>query len=1101
MRIIDNNRYNDVINENYTATHVHTDCSLLDGLSKVSDLVAKAKSLGQTALAVTDHGSLGNALSLWKECNKNGLKPLLGNELYYTEDTNILSLEAKERNELAKEKAIKDGVNIPPKAKAKDIKELIAPYQYNTTGYHLLFIAKNQTGWINLMKLSGEASDKCTFNGRPHCDLEMIRQYSEGLICSTACLGGYVGQCILDNKEEQAIQYIELLEEIFGEDLYLEIQPFVHGEQVVVNEWIIDYANKNNIKLLTGIDSHYTEKEDHYVHDILLCIGTGSKQKETDRFKFDNQFWYMTIEEVLEQYQEQMDSYEIQNPETYINAIFDSLHNTNVLAESVSNNIKLKADKPIMPEVEIPPMYRDDNAYLSALCWARLYQHIKKNGLQDKRQTYEARLKHELNVICTKGYASYFLIVKDFIDWGNANQCPFGPGRGSAAGSLVAFLLGIVKGTDPIEYDLLFFRFLTMDRKDLPDIDSDVDRLNRQRCIDYMEHKYGMANTSQVGTWTMIGVKNGLKDVARVLDLPFVEANELTKNFDDGTTWKDIDEMEEGEQKEKIQELEKKYAEIFRVARKLNGVKRGPGIHAGGIIVTPSPVNNFYPTRTVKGRKVSMWDKNEVEEIGACKIDLLGLATVSMIRICLENIEKTTGIKMTLDDLYNNKDIRNDADVLDMISREQTESIFQFESNLFKSIIKGMQPDSFDDCIALTSIARPGPLGAGLDKVYNDRKHGIDENTDFILGSFPYMESTYNTTLYQEQPMLLAKDIAGFSDSQADSYLRKSMAKKKRELLELCKQWFVYGKPQEDEYGPAIKGGIANGYKEEDLLEYFDSLDSYCSYLFNKSHATSYSLNSMITAWLKRYYPVEFYASVLSIQEDTERCINYMHVIEDQFDIITVHPDINKSGAFFTPDPETNSILFGFNSIKGVGAAALAELVEKQPFASLEDFLARCSTKTINKKVIEALIKAGCFDCFNENRYEVMNDYYRIRKVKNVEMYDELAYNTSSIVEFETEALEIPLTAKPWFQSVKMDERCRFKAEITKITEKYDRNNRLMAFMQVKTEEESINLELVAFSSVYTKHMHLLEVGRMIDIEGTKCDASKVKVIRFKKVR
>lgn len=1081
---------------NYISYHNHTDASLLDGLSTVKDIVAKAKKLGMSCLGISDHGSLGNTLSFWEECNKQGIKPLLGNELYYTHNTDILALPLKERDALAIEQAKENGVEIPKKAKKKDIVELLEPYTYDTKGYHILFIAMNQTGWVNLMKLSGEASDKCTYNGRPHCDMNMIRKYNEGLICTTACLGSYLDQCIINNNMEEARAHLAELKDIFGDRLFLEVQPFNEEEQIKANIELMKLSEEYDIKLITGTDSHYINKEDHYIHDILLCIGTGAKLSDEVRFRFKNEFWFMSYEEVIEQYLNQIALVEM-IPAHYMDKIHESISNTSLLADMVED-IKLKSDKPIMPIVEVPEGF-DDNSYLRHQCWTNLYKYLTTNNLWNKRRIYEERLNHELNVICTKGYASYFLIVQDFIEWGNNNGCPFGPGRGSAAGSLVAFLLGIVKGTDPIEYDLLFFRFLTMDRKALPDIDSDVSRLDRQKVIDYMEHKYHMENTCQVGTWTIVGVKNGLKDVARVLDLPFAEANELTKNFDDGITWKDIDAME-GEEKKAIELLEEKYAEIFRVARALDGVKRNCGVHAGGFIATPMEVNNFVPTRTSKGRKVSMWDKNEVEEAGLCKIDLLGLATTSMINLCTQFIEKTTGVKITLDDLYNNKELRDDPVVLEMISKEQTESVFQFESNLFKSIIKDMQPSSFADCIALTSVARPGPLGAGLDKVYSNRKHGIDTNTEFILGSFPYMESTYNTTLYQEQPMLLAKDIAGFSDNQADSYLRKAMAKKKRELLELCKSWFIYGKP-EDEYGPAIKGGIANGYKEEDLKEYFDSLDSYCSYLFNKSHATSYSLNSMITAWLKHYYPVEFYASVLSIQDNKERCINYMNVIEEQFGITTVHPDINKSGIFFTPNPENNTILFGLNSIKGVGEAAYTELVAKQPYKDMADLLERTEKKTINKKVMTALIKAGCFDCWNENRYEVMNQFYELRKVKDAEYYNPEDYCKQSIIDFEIDSLEIALTAKYWFDEVANGESVTFDCEVVKLTEKYDRNGKLMAFANV-VADEGYPLELVVFAATYSRTVNYFDKAdyKTITVSGKK-DGKKILVNKVREAR
>ena len=1081
---------------NYIPTHLHTDASLLDGLSKVKEVIAKVKSLGMTSCAITDHGSLGNTYSFWNECRANGIKPLLGNELYYTHDTNILSLPLSERDKLAIEAAKENGVEIPEKAKKKDIAELLEPYKYDTKGYHIIFIAQNQTGWINLMKLSGEASDKCTYNVRPHCDMNMIRKYNEGLICTTACLGSYLDQCIVNDDMTEAYKYVEELKEIFGDRLFLEVQPLNDKEQIKVNLELIKMAKELNIKLITGTDSHYIDKEDHYIHDILLCIGTGSKLSEENRFSFTNEFWLMTYDEVIEHYESQMRLGGISDEYEYECAIQESLNNTHVLADMVDNDIKLKSDKPIMPIFEVPEGFTPET-YLSTQCWTNLYKHLKKNDIWNKRSIYEDRLRHELNVICTKGYASYFLIVQDFIEWGNTHGCPFGPGRGSAAGSLVAFLLGIVKGTDPIEYDLLFFRFLTMDRKALPDIDSDVSRLDRQKAIDYLEHKYGMEKTSQVGTWTMVGVKNGLKDVARVLELPFAESNELTKNFDDGITWKDIDKLD-GEEKKKIDELENKYSEIFRIARKLDGVKRNCGIHAGGVLITDKEVNEYFPTRTVNGRKVSIWDKNEVEEANGCKLDLLGLATVSVINLCTQFIENTTGVKIELDWLYENKDIRNDEKVLEMIQKEQTESVFQFESNLFKSIIKDMQPDSFEDCIALTSIARPGPLGAGLDKVYSNRKHGIDENTDFILGDFPYMQSTYNTTLYQEQPMLLAKDIAGFSDNQADSYLRKAMAKKKRELLELCKQWFVYGKP-EDEYGSAIKGGIANGYKEKDLIEYFDSLDSYCDYLFNKSHATSYSLNSIITAWLKYYYPVEFYAAVLTIQDNEDKRVKYMETIEEQFGIKTVIPHINKSTIYFTPDPDRNEILFGLNNIKGVGDSALEAIIEGQPYASLEDFLTRLPKKIANKRVVMALIKAGAFDCFNKNRNALINEFYAIRKVKDDILVEE-DYNDKLSMEYESETLGTSLTHKPWFSTIPLDESITFDVKLLNVQEKYDKNNKLMAFVKAETLLDNTVIELVVFSSAYSKYVNLFDMhyNQYIRVSGKKSDKNKVIVKQVK---
>lgn len=1128
--------YNDC--KNFVHLHVHTIGSQLDGFCKIDDLINKVKELNMNAVAITDHGNLSETYTFWKKCNEANIKPILGIEAYHTLDRHMISMKAKEREEMAINKVEEDIKTEILKSLVSnseiDIEKEIKKYKkenkltkdkikkiakdkypniisYDTKCYHLILFAKNQTGWNNLIKLMATANEEGSIiknkKNYANVDNELLKKYSEGLICTSACISSMICDSIRKDNILYAEQKVKELKDIFGDDFYLEIQPLNWDEQYKVNKELIKIAKKYNIKLIATTDCHYTFKDDYDVHDILVCIGTEKKVTDKNRMRYLHEYWVKDYDEMIAGFKSQDDS------EEYIKSCIEALNNTIEVANKVEA-VKLGSDENLLPTVDVPKGYTPDS-WLSHQCWINLYKFLKKENKTDKRLIYEARLKHELNVIITKGFASYILIVQDAINWGNNNGCPFGPGRGSGAGSLVLFLLGIVKGTDPVEYNLLFSRFLTMDRVALPDIDSDVDMVNRQKLISYLEHKYGHENVCQVGTITKVGVKNGIKDVAKAFDIPFAEANQISKKLDElieepELSFKKMDNLKEDDPqayKEWVS-LQNQYPEVIKYARLLEGTNRSSGTHAGGVLITPIAVNNYFPTRiNDKGKKITEWDKNIVEEARGVKYDFLGLATISVINLALSFIKENYDIDITLDELYNNKDLRHDENVFDMLKEQRTEGVFQMESNLFKGLMKGIQPDNINDLIAITAIGRPGPLGAGMDKKYANRKLGVEPIVMPIKGLDDILSDTFGTIIYQEQVMLMSQIVAGFDDNQADSYLRKSLAKKKKDIMELCKQWLIYGKPQKDKYGEPIEGGIARGYSEQELLEFWKDLEGYAKYLFNKSHATSYSLLSCITAYLKFYYPKEFFTAIMSLMKDQDRkkkFPNYIRLLENEFNIKIVPPNINESKALFSPSKDKDEILYGLVSIKGLGAKiiennTIQEIIDNRPYNSIEDFFEKFDQSKINKKVGEALIEAGVFDSLYEdkNRNKLINTFYDIRKQK-CDRLEECKYDRQTCIDYEVSRLEFSLTYKPWIEEMELGDTKEFECKIEKITEKIDKNGRLMAFVTVSNQ--SCNIELIVFATKYRKYLDIFDkyinLTQKLKVKGEKLEGNKMKFIK-----
>lgn len=702
--------------KNFTHIHVHTRYSFLDGMASASELAQLAKGLNMKALAITDHNHLGGVFEFQEACKEQGIKPLLGCEMYYTEDTNILSLPVEKRTDLAKEKAIANGVVIPEKINGKkitkkQINELIADYTYDTKQYHILFIAQNQTGWKNLVQLQSEAAAKCTYNGRYLCDLEMIKKHSEGLIMTTACIGSRIAHLINDDKLHEAESLMLQFKEIFGERFFLEIQPLNIHDQYKVNKTYMQWSDEYDIKIVATNDVHYGRKEDHDDHDTLLCIGTGKYKSEEDRIHYTNDFWLKSYEEMVACFTEQNATHDPAESKNYLNHCLQALENTNTLVEMVDDHIKLGSDVDLFPQLDIPNNMAPET-YLTMLCYKNLYKYKNKRNTIALKQ-YEARLDEELNIINSKGFAPYILTVFEYVNWCDQQKIPVGPGRGSAAGSLILFLLGITKVIDPIEYDLLFFRFLTMDRTAPPDIDLDFSYFGRDRLIEHLEDKYGADKVCHIGTYTTMGVKSGLKDVGRVLEIDFGVMNAITKEIDVITDeapsikFKHLDALAESslerDQKKykQFKDLENKYPELFRLARRFEGTPRNMGVHASGILITPSPIADLFPTRVdpKTGVTVALYTGPQLESLKAIKVDILGLKTLDVLDMTAKAIDPNSN----LEDYY---DIvkTDDKKMFDLIKSQATDGLFQIESPLFKSLCNSIQPDDINDIIAITSI-------------------------------------------------------------------------------------------------------------------------------------------------------------------------------------------------------------------------------------------------------------------------------------------------------------------------------------------------------------------------------------------------------------
>ncbi|MDF3079199.1 MAG: polymerase subunit alpha [Sphingobacteriaceae bacterium] len=895
----------------FSHLHVHTQFSLLDGAADISRLFKKAAADGMKAMAITDHGNMFGAFKFVAEAGKHGVKPIVGCEFYVVED--------RHKKQFTKEN--------------KDVR------------CHQLFLAKNAQGYKNLIKLCSLGYIEGLYSKWPRIDKELILKYHEGLIATTCCIGASVPQTILKKGEADAEEEFKWWLDIFGEDYYIELQRHEIDDQQTVNNVLLKFAQKYNVKVICSNDSHYVDQADSNAHDILLCVNTGDMQSTpiaTDeeggkgyRFGFPNdQFYFKSQQEMAYLFRD----------------LPESLDNTNEIVDKVEH-LQLKRDI-LLPNFPIPPEFKihaDDTLNQ----WEYL-KHLTMIGAKERyidiSPEQEERINFELNTIRIMGFAGYFLIVSDFIKAGRDMGVFIGPGRGSAAGSVVAYCTGITN-IDPMKYNLLFERFLNPDRKSMPDIDTDFDDEGRQKVIDYVVDKYGKNQVAQIITYGSMAARTSIQDVARVLDVPLAEVAKLKKLVPEtlGITLKDA--FDQVPELNTILKGDDILAKVLQEAGKLEGSVRNTGVHAAGIIIAPYDLTDILPVATSKESDllVTQFDGRVVEDAGVIKMDFLGLKTLTIIKDALRLIKQNHGVEIDIDYIP-----LDDQKTFELYQRGDTNGTFQFESDGMQMYLRELKPDKFEDLIAMNALYRPGPIEY-IPK-FIARKHGR-ELVEFDLPDMEeYLADTFGITVYQEQVMLLSQKLADFTKGDAD-VLRKAMGKKDRKMLDKLKPQF-------------IEGAKKHGHDEKKLEKIWVDWEAFASYAFNKSHSTCYAFVAYQTAYLKAHYPGEYMAAVLNNQNNIEK-ISFFMEESRRMGIPVLGPDINESDLSFTVNKK-GEVRFGMSGIKGVGEKAIESIIEERrengPYTSIYDFARRTNSRAVSKKVYENLVHAGAFDQFGFNR-------------------------------------------------------------------------------------------------------------------------------------
>jgi DNA polymerase-3 subunit alpha len=909
----------------FSHLHVHTQFSLLDGAADISNLYKKAVNDKMPALAITDHGNMFGVFKFVAESykhNKEGevIKPIVGCEFYLVEN--------RHKQQFTKED--------------KDKR------------YHQLFLAKNPEGYKNLVKLCSLGFIEGLYGKYPRIDKELVLQYHKGLIATTCCLGASVPKAILRLGEAEAEKEFKWWLDLFGEDYYIELQRHDIPDQIKVNEVLLKWAVKYNVKVIASNDSHYVDQQDFNAHDILLCLNTGEKQSTPSmkdfadddvfvkgkRFAFYNdQFYFKTTEEMS----------------LLFSDVPEAIDNTNEIVGKIQP-LKLKQDI-LLPHFKIPEGFVTQDDYL---------RHLTMLGAKERYKEItpeiEERINFELFTIQTMGFAGYFLIVSDFIKAGRDLGVFVGPGRGSAAGSVVAYCIGITN-IDPIKYNLLFERFLNPDRKSMPDIDTDFDDAGRQKVIDYVVEKYGKNQVAQIITYGTMAAKMSIKDVARVMDLPLPESNalaklvperpgiELKKILDPASdSWLSNDELEDVKKLRTIYKGSDLSASILKEAVILEGSVRNTGIHAAGIIIAPKDLTDIIPVATSKETEllITQYDGKVIEDSGVIKMDFLGLKTLTIIRDALKLIEQNHGVKINIDDIP-----LDDKKTFGLYQRGETNGTFQFESAGMQKYLKELRPDKFEDLIAMNALFRPGPLEYIPDFIA--RKNGKQLVKYDLPEMEDYLRETYGITVYQEQVMLLSQKLAGFTKGEADT-LRKAMGKKQKDVLDKMKSRFV-------------EGCKANNHDATVCEKIWTDWEAFASYAFNKSHSTCYAFVAFQTAYLKANYPAEFMASVLTHNLSNIDKVTFFMEECRRMGLPVLGPDVNESGYNFSVN-EKGEIRFGLGAIKGVGEAAVNSIVEERinngKFKSIFDLTRRINLRSANKKTFENLVYGGAFDSFSQ---------------------------------------------------------------------------------------------------------------------------------------
>lgn len=931
----------------FSHLHNHTQFSLLDGASSIARLYKKAIDDEMPGMAITDHGNMFGVFEFvsqaWKNKKQVGtteegkpieeplVKPIVGCEFYLVEN--------RHKRQFSKED--------------KDRR------------YHQLFLAKNETGYKNLVKLCSLGYMEGLYGKYPRIDKELVEQYHEGLIATTCCIGASVPKAILQKGEEAGEAEFLWWLKLFGDDFYVEFQRHGMPEQIKVNEVLVKLAKKYNVPIIASNDSHYVDEKDSDAHEILLCINTGEKlstptskefsdddenRPKNTRFNFfNNQFFFKNTAQMTELFSD----------------LPEAIENTQLIVDKVK---PLKLEREILlPHFKVPDAYNNDqDAFLEHLTW----KGAQERYLEGLTPEIEERIRFELFTIKTMGFAGYFLIVADFINHGKDIGVFVGPGRGSAAGSVVAYCTGITN-IDPIKYKLLFERFLNPERKSMPDIDTDFDDEGRQKVIDYVVKKYGKNQVAHIITYGTMAAKLSIKDVSRVLELPLADANSLAKLVPDkpGISLKRVLhaplkgenslETKEGliaEDLSNVELIREQYnneallqSKVLHEAEVLEGSVRNTGIHAAGIIIAPKDLSELLPVSASKDVEllITQFEGNIIENAGVIKMDFLGLKTLTILKDALALIKRNFNIDIDLNNLP-----LDDSKTYELYQRGETNGTFQFESPGMQKYLRELKPDKFDDLIAMNALYRPGPIEYIPNFI--KRKHGQEVITYDLAEMQEYLEETYGITVYQEQVMLLSQKLAGFSKGDAD-VLRKAMGKKQKEVLDKMKSKFV-------------AGAIERGHAEKTLDKIWTDWEAFAQYAFNKSHSTCYAFVAYQTAYLKAHYPAEFMAAVLNNQNSIEKITFHMEECK-RMGIEVLGPDVNESLKGFSV-PKENVIRFGLNAIKGVGEAAVEDIITEREananYLNIFEFIKRTNQRTVNKRSIESLALAGAFDNFRE---------------------------------------------------------------------------------------------------------------------------------------
>lgn len=1051
--------------------HVHTEYSLLDGSNKIKEYVKRVKELGMDSAAITDHGVMYGVIEFYKACKKEGIHPVLGCEVYVAPNSRF-------------DKEMTGGEE-----------------RYN----HLVLLAENETGYANLIKIVSRGFTEGYYY-KPRVDKEILREFHEGIIALSACLAGevprYITKGLVSEAKKVALEY----KDIFGENNYfLELQDHGYPEQRTVNMALVQMSKELNIPLVCTNDIHYTYADDVKPHDILLCLQTGKKLSDENRLKYEGGQFYVKSEDEMRM---------------LFPYATEALENTEKIAKRCNVEIEFGVTK--LPHFDVPEGY-DSWTYLNKLCMDGLrerYEDINAK-VPSSDQTILEKLTYELNVIKNMGYVDYFLIVWDFVNFARENGIWVGAGRGSAAGSIVSYSLHITN-VDPVTNDLIFERFLNPERVSMPDIDIDFD-CRRQEVIDYVSRKYGEDKVVKIVAFGTMGAKGVIRDVGRVMDLPYAFADSISKMVPQELNITLADALKKSVELKNAYETDAEVKELIDMAMRLEGIPRNTTVHAAGVVICSQPAEELVPLqRSSEGYITTQFEKNTVESIGLLKMDFLGLTTLDVLRDTIDNVYETTGIEIDLDKIPT-----DDPKVFSLISSGKCDGIFQLESAGMRSFMKELKPGNIEDVTAGIALYRPGPMD--FIPKYIDGKKNKDSVTYTTPELEPILKDTYGCIVYQEQVMQIVRSLGGYSMGRSD-LVRKAMSKKNEEVMKKERENFIHGNKEEN-----VPGCMANGVTEEAATRVYEEMMDFAKYAFNKAHAACYAVVAYQTAYLKCHYPVEFMAALMtSVIDNSTKVANYIMVCKNM-GIKILPPDINKGERNFSVD--NGAIRYALSAIKSVGGPVIDAIVEERnergPYTNLNDFATRVSDRDVNKKAVENFIKAGAFDSLNGTRKQMMCIYLQVMDnishdkknnmagqmslfdlVKDedkasfdVQLPDVGEYPKDVILSFEKDVLGIYLSGHPleeyeelWQKAItnktsdfELDDEtntCVVKDNSTAIIGglimdkkiKYTKNDKVMAFLQVEDLVGSV--EVIVFPKDYEKNSSKLVEDNKVFIRG-----------------